>query len=59
MMNSLATEIFPKEYSLGNRNAICWEIMEMQHHELLFNCCNADVEVPAAGSTHKQSVCTV
>lgn len=34
--------------------------MEVQRHELLFNYCNADVEVPAAGgSTQKQSVCTV
>lgn len=24
-------------------------MMEVQHHELLFNYCNADVEVPAAG----------
>lgn len=55
-MNSLAAESFPKEYSLGNHNAICWEIMEVQHHELLFNYCNTDVEVPAAGDQLKNNL---
>lgn len=55
-MNSLAAESFPKEYSLGNHNAICWEIMEVQHHELLFNYCNVNVEVPAAGDQLKNNL---